>query len=610
MVQDSKDDSGLASLQAVQEANKEEIQKKVDKLKQKLDQFKDQATAKFNKYIIGITLLPPKDIEKEKKLRPLTQEQEDKLKKEISILVLVDDTDVKKMSKLELINRLNSVLDKIASSIDQNFYPDALLLSELTQDLCDGKYDLLRLISLSAPVHDPKDLLAALKIAEVHKSMVLKKFEKYVTSYIVWGSLFRGEKANDIDVAVIIDDTDVKKMSRLELKERLRAMIAAQSLDAADITKIQKKFHVQVYILTDFWEGIKDANPVFFTALRDGVPLYDKGVFMPWKLLLQMGRIKPSPEAIDMFMNSGDKIIQRAKFALLDILEKDIYWAVLTPTQAALMLYGIAPPTPKETIQLLEEIFVKKEKLLEKKYVIILEKIRRYYKDLEHGKIKYIKGKEIDTLLEESETYLKRIKKLFSQIEKKREKESLLSIYDNVAKATKELLTLYKLDFKKPKLGIKKLIDLQLLQEEDLSIYNEIIKAYNDYRAKKLKKQEVDKAIRESRLFLKSIHDVIQLKNREKLLKATLTIKYENKLANIIFFKDKAYLLKDLAKSNEVDKSVISKNSSLAQLQKSSPEELESSITKEAPLKELKINQNLLFSLEKIFGKNLELIIK
>jgi len=39
-------------------------------------------------------------------------------------------------------------------------------------------------------------------------------------------------------------------------------------------------------------------------------------VFMPWKLLLKMGRIKPSIEAIDMFMSSGEQMISRVKFKL------------------------------------------------------------------------------------------------------------------------------------------------------------------------------------------------------------------------------------------------------------------------------------------------------
>ena len=253
---------------------------------------------------------------------------------------------------------------------------------------------------MSAPVYDPKDMLGAIKIAEVHKTMVLKKFDRYIMSYVAAGSLFRGDKkSNDIDVFVIVDDTDVKRMSRYELKEKLRSIIITQGYEAKDLTGVNKDFHVQTYILTDFWDSVKDAHPVMFTFLRDGVPLYDRGVFMPWKLLLQMGRIKPSPEAIDLQMDIGERLIQRTKGKMIGIMGDDLYYAILNPAQAALMLYGISPPTPKETIELMDEIFVKKEKLLEKKYVDILAKIRKYYKDIEHGNIKEVKKKNIYNFL-------------------------------------------------------------------------------------------------------------------------------------------------------------------------------------------------------------------
>ena len=54
-----------------------------------------------------------------------------------------------------------------------------------------------------------KRFLGALKITDIHKTMVLK-FDVYVASYVVAGSMFRGDaRSNDIDVAVVIDDTDV-----------------------------------------------------------------------------------------------------------------------------------------------------------------------------------------------------------------------------------------------------------------------------------------------------------------------------------------------------------------------------------------------------------------
>jgi predicted nucleotidyltransferase len=123
----------------------------------------------------------------------------------------------------------------------------------------------------------------------------LQFIEKYIVAYVLAGSIVQGKATpeSDIDVFIVIDDTDVKRMTRAELKDKLRAIIIGMGVQAGEITGIRNKINIQVYILTDFWESIKEAHPVIFTFLRDGVPFYDRGIFMPWKQLLKMGRIKP-----------------------------------------------------------------------------------------------------------------------------------------------------------------------------------------------------------------------------------------------------------------------------------------------------------------------------
>ena len=203
---------------------------KTDQIKNKLEKFKKELLNKFDKYVLGIALLPP---EKEKD-------------KNLDVFIVIDDSDSKGLEKLGLRDKLFSVIEKIAKDIDDNIKPDVLLKNELVENFYDGKYKLLELISSSLIVYDPADMLAALMISEVHKTMVLKKFDKYIVSYIAAGSLFRGEKSHDIDVYIIVDDTDVKKMSRYELKDKLRAIIIQMGYQASDITRVKKAFHIQV----------------------------------------------------------------------------------------------------------------------------------------------------------------------------------------------------------------------------------------------------------------------------------------------------------------------------------------------------------------------------
>src|SRR3989338_4342163 len=410
-----------------------EAQEKLKQIKDKLEQFKKKVIEKFDKYISGIALLPPE--------KPKEGEKPDMNK--INVLVLVDDSDSKNMSKQELKSKLATIIDTIAQEVDKNIYPQTIIFSELWQSCYDAKYDLLQLAALSAPIHDT-GMLSAVKIAEVHKTMVLKKFEKYIVTYVLSGSLVRGQATptSDIDVFIVIDDTDVKKMTRAELKDKLRAIIIGMGIEAGEMTGIKNKLNIQVYILTDFWDSLKEANPVIFTLLRDGVAFYDRGIFMPWKQLLKMGKIKPSAEAIDLFMNSGDQMLKRVRDKLRDMGMEDIYYALLTPSQAAIMMFGIAPPSPKETPEVMRDIFVKKEKLLEDKFVEILERTIKVRKELEHGEKKELTGKELDELLTDADKFLKRINRLFTQIEKIKEEEMMVHTYETVVTLIRDVLRL------------------------------------------------------------------------------------------------------------------------------------------------------------------------
>ena len=567
----------------------DELKKKFEQLKIKLDKFKKRVLKEFNEYIIGITLLPPKEDNKEA----------------INVLVLVDDSDSKKMSKFELKDKLSNIIHKFAEEIDKNLNVETLILSELKENCFDGKYEILQLIAMSAPVYDPKEMLAAIKIAEVHKSMVLKKFEKYIMSYVAAGSLFRGDKkANDIDVFIIVDDTDVKRMSRYELKERLRYIIIEQGYQAKELTGVNKDFHVQTYILTDFWDSVKDANPVIFTFLRDGVPLFDSGVFMPWRLLLQMGRIKPSPEAIDMQMDIGAKLLDRVKGKLLSVVAEDIYYAALNPAQAALMLYGVNPPTPLETIELMREILVNKEKLIEEKHVKFLEKVRNYYKDIEHGKIKEVSGREIDELVKETKEYLERIKKLFVQLEKRKESESILDIYNACIAVTRDLFTVLNIKEESSlENTLKKVVDSGELPRKFLDVLKRVIKA----RDSKLSKAENEKIRREARSYIKNALEFIQRKRGFEKERSKVKFKYGEKEGELYLLDKKIFLIKDI-KEKEIMKTNLNENGSFGNLSKSSQEELEEEL-KNIKAHDIYLKEKTVNSLKQLIGKDVEILV-
>lgn len=495
-----------------------QAKREMEKLKKELEKLKNFILKKYPK-TQAIGILPKQAVKlfiDEEIGENLPEEQERKLREKIHLYVIVPEEKAKDIHELKM---------KIIEEIDktkQNVWVYVKSVKDIWDMGLDSKFELVEAISMSFPLHD-KGILGALRVAQIHKSLVIRKFEKYVVSYVIGGSLVTGEakKTSDVDVFVIINDTDVKRMPRLELLERLRAIIYQYVAEASVLAGVKNKLEPQVYLLTDFWESVKDAHPVMFTFIRDGIPLYDRGTFLPWKALLKMGRLKPSPEAIDMFMSMGDKALSRAKRALLDIMIHDIYWGVLTPSQALLMLYGLPPPTPKHTPAEFKKIFVDKEKMLEPKYANILKEIVQIYKDYEHEKIKEIEGTEVDRHLKNSEEYLKRLKELREQIEQRNQEKTLEQIYSDVFQLLETIVG------KKPKDKMieefeKKFVKKGKLAPLDLRILKEVVSAKKQFKQKKLNSYKVD-SVRKNAMIL--INDLIEYNQRCELVNSLSKMK-------------------------------------------------------------------------------------
>jgi len=402
-----------------------EMKKEMDKTKKELEKFKKEIVKKF-KYIEAIGIVPVQAnarIEEEYEIP-----EADAKRKLIHVLTVIPEDNFKEIGKV----RLEAI--NLAKEINEKLWVHVMTPVDVWNLCLDSKFDIVEAFAMSFPILD-KGILGALRVSEIHKTLVLKKFEKYVTSYVIGGSVLRGtaKPTSDIDVFIIINDTDVKRMPRLELKEKLRGIIQSYVQEAIAIAGVKNSLHVQTYLLTEFWEGVKDAHPVMFTFIRDGIPLFDTNAFLPWKALLKMGKIKPSPEAIDMFMASGDKLEENVDKRLLDIVVYDLFWGINTPSQALLMLYGLPPSDVYGTVKQIRDVFVNKEKILEKKYADILDEIViKYYKGWEHGKIKKISGTELDRLYNDAKDYMKRLQELRKQIEKRVQEKTIEQVYKDV----------------------------------------------------------------------------------------------------------------------------------------------------------------------------------
>jgi len=572
--------------------NSGELQKEMEKTKKDLGKIKDFIVKKYP-FTEAIGILPPQSIARFVNEEEVPKETE----KYVHLYVIVPEEKLKEIPKIrqEIIKNIDS------QKIKQKIWLHVRTPVDVFETCLDGKFELAAAIAMSFPLYD-KGFLGALRVAEIHKSLVLRKFERYVVSYVIGGSLVRGEaiKTSDVDVFIVINDTDVKRMPRLELKERLRVMIHQYVAEASALAGVKNKLSPQIYLLTEFWESVKDAQPVIFTFIRDGIPIYDRGTFMPWKALLKMGKLKPSPEAIDLFMSMGDKTIKRAKLALLDILIHDIYCGVVTPSQALLMLYGLPPPTPKQTVKEMQKIFSDKEKMLEKKYINILDKIVGLYKDYEHEKLKEIKGAEIDKLLEDTEAYLKRLKELREQIEKRSQEKTIEQINKDIFDLLGIILG-KKSQEKTIEEFEKVLVKTGKLSSQSLRILRDVVNAKKEFKKGKLNSHKVDEARKNATILINDLIEYSQRKDLVVMEKSRMRLKYElrgkENFAELIITNGESFLI-----NGNIIKKITDK------VESSNMQELSEAVEKQKSEKNIQVNPQVFELLKKELG-NFEVIL-
>lgn len=496
--------------------NSESAKKEVEKTKKEIEKLKSYIIKKYP-FTQMIGVLPPASIKEFIEEEEVPKETE----KYIHLYMIIPEEKSKDYEKIK------QDLVKQIEQLKQKIWIQLKTPSELWETCLDSKFALIGAIAMSYPLHDT-GILGALRVAEIHKSLVLQKFEKYVVSYVIGGSLVRGEAVptSDVDVFMIINDTDVKRMPRLELKERLRAIIYQYVAEASAIAGVQNKLSPQIYLLTDFWESVRDAHPVIFTFIRDGVPIYDRNTFMPWKSLLRMGKLKPSPEAIDTFMSMGDKTVKRVKSSILDSVVTEIFWGVTTPAQALLMLAGCAPPNAKK--ELLREF--KKEfydtKMIEKKYLDFLERVVKLWRDFEHEEIKEISGKEVDQLIQGTEEYLNRLKYLRQEIEKRSQEKIIEQVYKDTFNLLKTILGNLSQD-KLIEQFDKQLVKKGKFSSQHLRILKDLVHARTESKKGKSNLHKVDEARKNASIL---INDIIEYNQRCEILDHNRENKSKNKI--------------------------------------------------------------------------------
>jgi len=151
----------------------EKVKKQFEKTKKELEKLKTFILKKY-KFVQAISILPPQAI----KFFIDEEEAPKESEKFVHLNLIIPDEKEKEIEKIkkEIVKEVEKTKEKVWLHIRP--------ISEIWEMCMDQKFELSSAVFMSFPLHD-KGILGALRVAEIHKSLVLQKFEKYVVSYVL-----------------------------------------------------------------------------------------------------------------------------------------------------------------------------------------------------------------------------------------------------------------------------------------------------------------------------------------------------------------------------------------------------------------------------------------
>ena len=236
---------------------------------------------------------------------------------------------------------------------------------------------------------------------------VYRKFDKLIKSVVLFGSTAKNNRTlgSDIDIIILVDDATIKFDSEMIAwyREELRKLV--------EYNPYKSELHINTVKLTTWWNDLLHGDPVVINIIRYGEPMLDfGGFFNPLKILLEQGKIKPTPEAIYNCLQRAPQHLARSKQAELSSVE-GVYWAMVDSAHALLIAAGLMPPSPEHIPIMLKENFVDK-RILESEYISWFREAYILHKEILHGQIKDIKGQNLDQLQERADKFLRRMAEL------------------------------------------------------------------------------------------------------------------------------------------------------------------------------------------------------
>ena len=258
---------------------------------------------------------------------------------------------------------------------------------------------------LTEPNYAPDDYRKAQQFSDAVKRELGTEFLKAV---ILFGSAARGEtlqkgiEERDIDVLLIINDLTM--VLNPEVISAYRVIVEKTA------SKVSRRLHITTLKITNFWDYLRNGDPLAINMLRDGVVLHDTGFFMPAQALLFQGRIRPTQESVWGYFVRAPATITNSEWHVLQAT-LDLYWAVIDSVHAALMKVGEVPPTPAHVADLIHKKLASKG-LVPKRASQVMEFFYKLSRQITHRELTKVSGKDYDTYKKEALEFIDQMKKV------------------------------------------------------------------------------------------------------------------------------------------------------------------------------------------------------
>lgn len=249
-----------------------------------------------------------------------------------------------------------------------------------------------------------------LRIVRAFSKELIVEMKDLIKSIVLFGSNTKNtqNKDSDIDLMIVLDNVSV--FVTPELREAYKII-----LDKL-IRENSSKLHVMTVNFSDCFDMARKGDPVLINVLRYGISIFDNNLIEPLQYLLEIGKIRPTKEAVYNYMSRANTLLDETKNHL-NLAVLDLYYAVVDIVHSAIITQKKVPPSPKDMPKIFEEIFSKK---CYKKYSDYIRELYDVAKKIEHNADNKITGVYYDDLKSKTSKLVSFLNKFnHEQLEKK-----------------------------------------------------------------------------------------------------------------------------------------------------------------------------------------------